>query len=282
MFLTVRFKNLISVFVLVLLLTIVTAVFAGIENNDEVPVPIIMYHSILKDTSQSKKYIVTPDELESDLKYLKENGYTTITISDLINYVYNDKILPEKPIILSFDDGYYNNYYYAFQLMQKYNMKMVISIVGSYTERSSIENNSNPSYSSLTWEQISEMEKSGYAEFLNHTYDLHRITSARHGCKKNKGESLENYKKVLTEDLTKLQNKLFETTGKTPVAFTYPFGGVSNASCDIIKDLGFKASLSCKEGINLISSDKDCLYLLKRILRPSGIESKEFFYKILQ
>lgn len=86
---------------------------------------------------------------------------------------------------------------------------------------------------------------------------------------------------MLTDDLGKLQEKLRKHTGVYPVAFTYPFGGVSEASYDIIKEMGFKASLSCKSGINKITRDKNCLYMLRRLIRPSGKNSEEYFAKIL-
>ena len=282
MFITLKLKNiLIALIITMIILSGITGVFAENPDEEYIPVPILMYHSILKDNSASLEYIVTPSQLEEDLKYLKENGYSAITVTDLIEYVHNGKKLPQKPIILSFDDGHYNNYYYAYPLIKKYGMKMVISVVGKYSDTFSKGDDSNPSYSYLTWEQIGELHNSGYAEILNHTYDLHSITKERYGCKKNKGENQQDYKKVLTDDLGNLQKKLYEQTGSYPVAFTYPFGGVSEASYDIIKEMGFKASLSCKSGINKITKDKNCLYMLKRLIRPSGKSSEEYFAKIL-
>lgn len=67
-----------------------------------VKLPIIMYHSILKDPKYTGKYVITPDQLEQDLIYLTENGYTTVTVQDLINHVQGTASLPEKPIMLTF------------------------------------------------------------------------------------------------------------------------------------------------------------------------------------
>lgn len=281
MFLTIKLKNVICGIIALATVLSLSFAFADIGDAEGVEVPIIMYHSILKDNSGSQKYIVTPTQLESDLKYLKDNGYTAVTVNDLIEYVYNQRPLPEKPIVLTFDDGYYNNYYYAYPLIKKYNMKMVVSIVGKFTDTFSENDDSNPNYSYLTWKQIDDMQKSGFAEILNHTYNLHSTDSGRNGCKKKRGESDAEYEKLLTDDLTKLQEKLKEQTGTAPNAFTYPFGGISNASCEIIKKLGFKASLSCGEGINTITDDKECLYLLKRFIRPSGTDSEAYFKKVL-
>ena len=96
-----------------------------VSAEDSLNVPIIMYHSILADTNKSGKFVITPKQFEEDLLFIKENGYEPIFMQDLINYVYKGTSLPEKPIILTFDDGYYNNYLYILPLLKKYEMKAV-------------------------------------------------------------------------------------------------------------------------------------------------------------
>lgn len=269
---------LLFLFVLIFIFVLLFS-FAFANSEEYIKVPIIMYHSILKDPARSNKYTITPAVLEEDLKYIKANGYETITISDLISYVYADKPLPPKPIILTFDDGHYNNYGYLYPLLEKYDMKAVISIVGSYTDKFSETNEANLNYSYLRWKDINELISSGRIEFQNHTYNLHDNTHGRIGAKKKKGESDDVYKKILEEDINKLQNEFKENTGYVPTCFTYPFGGISNSSLDIIKELGFKASLSCEEGINKITKNPNSLYLLKRYNRPSYVSTYNIFKK---
>lgn len=256
---------------------------AGIIGTDGIRVPIIMYHSILKNSDKIGKYVITPTELENDLKYLKEHGYSAINMTELINYVYNDADLPEKPVIITFDDGNLNNYLYGKPLLEKYGMKAVISIIGKYAEVFSSSNppTTNIYYSYASWDQIKEMSDSGYFEIQNHTYDLHSITKKRNGAKRRKGESLEAYSNLLISDIGKLQEKLTEVTGIQPNTFTYPYGSISKESKDILKSLGFKATLSCAEGVNIIDKNKpDVLFGLKRNNRPHGISSEKFFKKV--
>lgn len=257
--------------------------FAFAQSKSGIPVTIIMYHSLLK--SKSGDYIVHPETFENDLKYIKENGYTTITMSDLIDYVYNDSPIPEKSIIITFDDGHYNNLLYAIPLLEKYNMKAVISIVGSYTDNYSESDEVNANYSYLRWKDINNLLNSNNSiiEFQNHSYDLHSYNSERKGCKKLLNESLIDYTKVLSSDICKLQEKFFiNCDNYTPNTFTYPLGAVSLSSVNIIKSLGFKASLSCSSGVNYITKDTECLYLLKRNNRVSGISTEKFFSNILK
>lgn len=272
-------KILLFLTLLVIILTVGISIVLA-NSEDYIEVPIIMYHSILKDSSRSNKYTVTPAVLEEDLKYIKDKGYTTVTIADLISYVYNDTPLPEKPIVLTFDDGHYNNYGYLFPLLEKYDMKAVISIVGSYTDKFTETDEANLNYSYLRWKDIKELMDTGRIEFQNHTYSLHSNTGKRNGTKKIKGETDEHYKNVLEEDILKLQQEFKENTNYIPQCFTYPFGGISNASLDIIKELGFKASLSCEQGINKLTKNPNSLYLLKRYNRPSYISTYNFFQKI--
>jgi len=234
----------------------------------------------MKDTSFQNNFNISPKTFEKDLKYLKENSYTPILMKDLINYVDNGTPLPEKPIILTFDDGHYNNYLYAYPLLREYDMKAIISIIGKSTDKFSDLNENNPLYSYLTWHQINDMVKSGYVEIQNHSYNMHVNRNNRQGVLKKAYESYDDYTFILQEDIGFLQTRLKEMTGQTPNTFTYPFGFIDDASEDTLKSMGFRATLSCLEGINHITRDPECLFHLKRILRPPNTSSNEFFKSI--
>lgn len=120
---------------------------SGPPPEGAVQVPIIMYHGLLKETKRTGAYVVTPETFEKDLQYLKEKGYTTIVMQDLLDYVGKNQPLPEKPIMLTFDDGYYNNYLYAFPLLKQYGCKMVLSPIGRYTDEYSQVEDTHANYS---------------------------------------------------------------------------------------------------------------------------------------
>lgn len=247
-----------------------------------VTVPIIMYHGILQNSASQGLYVISPTEFEEDLKTLCDSGCTTVVIQDLIDFVYNGKPLPKNPIVITFDDGYYNNYVYAYPLLKKYNCKMVLSPVCAFVDKYTLSQDLSPAYGICTWQILREMEKSGVAELQNHSYDMH-TTSRRMGIKKRQDESEESYNKLITEDLTAAQKCFEEHTQKTPTTFTYPFGAVCPQAKKIVKAMKFKCSLSCTEKTNLITQgDKDCLYDLGRFLRSSSKTSKSFFEDILK
>jgi peptidoglycan/xylan/chitin deacetylase (PgdA/CDA1 family) len=244
------------------------------STSQTVCVPIFMYHQV-KNGNYGKD-VISPSEFQSDLKYLAENNYTTITMTELIDFVYNGKKLPEKPIILSFDDGYLSTYKYVFPLLKEYNMKIVLSIIGKGTEDFSKVEDININYSHVTWDQVIEMHNSGLVEIQNHSYDLHKVCSGRYGCGQKTSEADNHYEKVLMEDVYTLQNKIKLITDHTPNTFTYPYGKYNENTEVIMKKLGFKATLTIKYGVNLISTDKpEKLFGLKRICRAHNQNIKK-------
>ncbi len=241
--------------------------------------PILMYHGVTEDPKRIGTFVISSKMLEEDLSYIQKEGYQTVTVDEVIRFVKNGEPLPPKPIILTFDDGYYNNYCYAYPLLKKYNMKAVISPIGKYTDIYSESDNKNPAYAHITWDEIREMMASGLVEFQNHSYDLHQQAGGRTGAKKKNGETVAAYGKVLENDLMIWQEKMEENTGYSPTTFTYPFGGISEASYDILERLGFQASLSCEEKVNVILPGQDaCLQKMNRFLR-SNTKSAESILK---
>ena len=252
-----------------------------ISESEGVPVPIIMYHSLLKDPARSGHYVITPAQFERDLAHIRAKGYEPIFISDLIAYVYHDAPLPPKPIVITFDDGYYNNYCYGFPLLQKYNAKAVISIIGLQCDQYSETGEQNASYTHCTWENLNEMINSGLVEIQNHTYNLHTTKNGRKGCAKKKGEPAAQYRAMLSEDVLRLQYRIKEMTGTMPNTFVYPFGSFTKETKEVIRELGFLATLSCERGTAVVTKDPNSLFMMKRYLRASGKSSEAFFDGIL-
>lgn len=247
--------------------------------SEGVEVPVVMYHSMLKDEARHGQYVISPDEFESDLRYLRDHGYTTILIEDLIAYTKGGS-LPEKPVLLTFDDGYYNNYLYAFPLAQKYNAKFVISPIGRYSDLYTDTPDENAYYSHCTWEELREMAGSGLVEVQNHSYDLHESKGGALGMKKRPGETEDQYCQRLVEDLGKAQSAIGEKGGlPLPTALAYPFGAMSKSTPEIVKGMGFLCTLSCEEKVCRVTRDPGSLFELGRFLRYSGISSQEFFEK---
>lgn len=270
MFVLVRLKKRTIIGVLGCILAVFIAVYATsvAAISQQLKLPVLMYHSVLKDEKYQGKYVISPKALEEDMVYLKENGYTAIGGKELLAYIENGTPLPEKPVILSFDDGYYNNYLYAYPLAKKYGMKIIISPIGYYSDQcTKSEEKLSPNYSHCTWHQIKEMYDSGLVEFGNHSYNLHKSEGARLGTKRLAGEGVDDYRELLRKDIGAAQGRLKEYLGTDTNIFVYPFGAVSKEAPEIIEEMGFKIGFSCEEHMNTISRDPKSLLMLGRFLR---------------
>lgn len=250
----------------------------ALAAQEGVEVPVVMYHSMLKDESQHGKYVVSPAEFEQDLLWLKEHGYTTVSTADLIAYTQGGS-LPEKPVMLTFDDGYYNNYLYAYPIAKQYGCKFLLSPIGRYADAYSQSGEVNAYYTHATWEQLREMTGSGLVELGNHSYNLHDAKQAR-GVERRPGEGDEAYRARITADLTKAQEAFRRELGEAPKTFVYPFGAMSEGVGEIIREMGFEVTFTCREKTSKVTREKESLYGLGRYLRPSGVSSGEFFRKM--
>lgn len=251
----------------------------AVNTNEAVELPVIMYHHITESESKTGKYTVHKKEFERDLEYIKSKGYTTVTVKDLIAFADRTADLPDKPIMITFDDGFESFYKIAYPLLNDYKMKAVVSVIGSVTEKYSETEDHNINYSNLNWEEISELHNSGLVEIQNHSYDMHKSdTKNRKGISKLHSESEEAYKGALSSDLNRLQQLLYENCGFRPTAVAYPYGAFSNSTLSIIKECGFRCTFLCEERVNIIiRGNSDSLYGLGRYNRESGISTALFF-----
>lgn len=184
--------------------------------------------------------------------------------------------------MITLDDGCYNNLSDVLPLLEKYNMHAIVSVVGQYTDVTAQNDPHIPAYSYLTWEDIQHLTDSGYVEIGNHTYNMHSFKGTRQGCSINSGETEEQYRALLMEDLSRMQNEIHRNTGKLPIVFAYPFGFRSAEATPVIRELGFTITLTCTEKTNYISRDPDCLYGLNRYNRSGFYSTNEYMSKIFK
>lgn len=256
---------------------------AMLPAGEPVSMAVLMYHSVNSNANRSGDYVITPDALRRDFDYIRSEGYNTITMSELIDFVHNGSLLPPKPIMLTFDDGYYNNYLHLFPMLREYNFKAVISIIGIETDRYSELDENNQNYSHLTWEQIKEMQQSGLVEFQNHGYNMHKSTGSRIGATRGECEPTEDYQRALEEDILKLQQRYTEMTGWTPNTYTYPFGRISKESYPVITRLGFDASLDVQARLLVAEPGNErCLYRIPRFNRTCSTSAQKILTKAFE
>ena len=253
---------------------------AGKSGEIPVPLPVIMYHSVCREAPSD--YTVAPAQLESDLAWLSSNGFKAVSTQQLICYTRGAGDLPDKPVLITFDDGFYNNLSLALPLLEKYDMCGVVSIVGRYTDDYAAADPHADNYSYLTWEDISELVSSGRIEIGSHTYDLHSGSGRRQGCAKLPDENTDEYTSMLMEDIGLLKTELNRHCGLSPVVFAYPFGALSRESLPVLRDSGILMTLTCREGMNRITREPDCLYGIFRYNRSGLLTTEEYMTSLMK
>ncbi len=240
------------------------------DSRSSVKIPILMYHGIQENSKKESEYFISAARFESDLKWLKSQGYTTVLPSQLAAYVDRGTILPEKPVLLTFDDGYCNNYTYAFPLLEKYHMKALISLIGVDSDLASDDIYRVEASCNLNWGEVAVMARSGLVEIGNHTYDLHKIKDGRKGANQKKGEDMNTYHKLLFDDLMKNQEKIRAAADVSPLVFAWPYGAYpqdQNAD-QVLKDVGIRISVNSYQRTSTITQgEANSLYGLGRYLR---------------
>lgn len=243
------------------------------RENDPVLLPVLMYHEVKRQAPG--KDSILPEEMESDLRYLARAGYTTVLMEDICAYVYSGKPLPEKPILLTFDDGYANNYRYLFPLLREYGAKAVINVIGKSADEFSLLPEEGGPYVHAGWKQLLEMRDSGLVELQGHSYDLHHNDASGRGCARNWGETDATYEQRIRGDLDRMQETLYLHSGTPASAFAYPYGFYNDTLEGMLAEMGIKATFTCDFGMNRLTSDPDCLRGMKRICRSHGAELEE-------
>ena len=253
------------------------------KADTAVLLPVAMYHSVTDVGDSPGQYVISPSMLENDLNYLSEHGYTTVTVNDLIAYVMDGASLPEKPVMLTFDDGYYNNYCNAYPLLQKYDMRAVLSSVGALTEQFSQTDDleEHEAWSYCTRAELKEMADSGVIEMQNHSYNFHTLDQ-RKGCLRKSGENTETYRAMFIDDTQQAQDLFTEIGIAKPICYTYPYGALNEETEELIGQCGFTVSLSCEEGIASIVHDPACLRRIRRFNRDGRVTSEQFWGRVLK
>ena len=246
--------------------------------EDAVFLPVIMYHSLTEPTND---YRLSPADFERDLAYLQAHGYESVSVAQLCAYTTGNGELPAHPVLITFDDGFYNNLFTALPLLEQYDMQAVVSVVGRYTDELAPADPQVPRYSYLTWEDIRKLLDSGRIELGSHTYDLHS-NDKRAGCSILLGEDPDAYSLMLRRDLEQLQTRAKQETGISPTVFAYPYGFICRESIPVLKDLGFVCTLTCREEGNYITRDPACLYALGRYHRSPQYSTESFMERALQ
>ena len=227
-------------------------------SQDEIStqVPILMYHHLSEDVTNSE--MVSPEQFEAQIRALSEAGYTGVSFDELQAYVLRGEPLPEKPVVITFDDGYRSNYTLAYPILQKYNMKAAIFVIGVSFGKDHYKDTDYAITPHFGAAEAAEMAASGLVSIQSHTYDMHQWlpyetgSAVRENILPLPGESEEAYVQTLTEDFTRSRAQLESATGQPVDVLAYPAGQYSTLAQVTLQSLGVHVTLSTNPGVNTV------------------------------
>lgn len=206
-------------------------------------VPILMYHDVLAE--QEVFFDLVPDQFESHLQALKENGFTAISLDQLTQHLRTGAALPEKPVVLSFDDGYAGHYEYVFPLLQKYQMPAVFFVFPGKVDGEIVGR------STLTWDQIKEMSADPLitigSHSVTHPPDLREFSDAD-----------------LAYEMTESKRRLEEALGQPVPYFSYPAGHYDERVAQAAADAGYLAAFTMRQSNEQFAGASDSLLAIER------------------
>lgn len=241
---------------------------ASSENNRNPFITVLAYHHIIPDElpkGATTKAVIPIFEFEVQMKYLYENGYYTASLKDVEDFLYNGKTLPERTVLITFDDGYESNFVYAFPILKKYNFKAVVFLIGNTIVKEDEPFNPNI-LNRLSFRQIKEMKSSGLVEFGSHTFNAHEYRDRKPALFSMNQNQIE-------EDFTR-EAQVFTQNGlPAPKAIAYPYGRYNGTVLKAAKKFGYKLGFTLQNGL---VKQKSNPLALNRVVIPPGTDIAKF------
>mgnify|MGYP001562058218 FL=1 len=213
--------------------------------------PIFNYHhirpmpSVASSTISDRAFTVSPEGFETHLKYFKENGYQAVSVYDLLDYFDTGQPLPPKAVAITFDDGYYGHYKWAYPLLKKYGMTATFFII--------VNNVGKPNV--LTWEEIKVMSDGGMiigSHSLSHPH-LSALSD-----------------ELLQKELVDSKRIIEEKIGKNVDLLSYPGGDYDERVIQFVKDAGYQAAFGVYK---IIEQSPQFRYTIRRFHADDWLES---------
>lgn len=240
-------------------------------------IPVITYHNFSENPDEWSSITISPKLFEEHMTALKQAGYTAMLPRELLSALRRGT-LPEKPILITIDDGYKSNYDYAFPALKKLNMKATIFVISRILDPNLNPDSRNPN--SMTVEQAREMLESNLVSIQSHSYNLHITpeTGSPIGVGKMPGESNEDYYDRLKTDYSYSRYITENVVGDKLIAYSYPFGIATETAESMLKANGVYFSCTTNYGVSVMSAAGG--YSLKRVNAGSNMSGVDLMAKI--
>ena len=215
-------------------------------NHNTNGIAVLYYHSVRQ--NEDNELIISPHKLKEQLQFLKDQGYVSLTLTEAKEYILNNKTIPEKSILITFDDGYMDNYSNAFPILKELNMKATIFCIGSHLDGSYY----------LSEDAIKELVDYGI-DIQGHTVNHDKLSTLTY---EDQLKTLKSSKEYLEK-----------ITHREVFAVAYPFGQFNDDTLKAAKESGYSLGFVTDTGMAM-SSDNPLK--LKRIYISSQYDFNKF------
>ena len=228
---------------------------------------VLAYHDIM-DSEPDQQYVATRTaNFVAQMRWLKVNHYVPVSIDQIFAASEGKIELPEKAILLTFDDGYRSMYDRVFPILKRNHWSAVFAPVGAWLdtpagEQVNFSGKMRPRDKFVTWDQVHEMSDSGLVEIGSHTQDLHHgilanpqgnvepaAAALKYDPIAKRYETLEEFRQRIDRDVSTISQTLTRVTGKAPRVWVWPYGAASGIALDVVQQHHYKAAMTLEDGL---------------------------------
>ncbi|PWM15296.1 MAG: hypothetical protein DBX57_02990 [Clostridia bacterium] len=220
-------------------------------------VPVLMWHNLAEESSGDMT--ISVDTFRAQIEALHEAGFKTVSLQQLYDYVHFGTELPGKPIVLTFDDGYFSNYEYAFPILQEYDMQATIFAIGVSVGKDTYKDTDHAMTPHFGADEAREMVDSGLISVQSHTFDMHQWPPFEDGNAQVRetllpfdGEADADYEAAVEADFAESRKLLESITGQPVNALAFPEGAYVTLTQDVLRSAGAELTFTTVRAVNTV------------------------------
>lgn len=220
-------------------------------------VPVLMWHNLAEESSGDMT--ISVDTFRAQIEALHEAGFKTVSLQQLYDYVHFGTELPEKPIVLTFDDGYLSNYEYAYPILQEYDMQATIFAIGVSVGKDTYKDTDHAMTPHFGADEAREMVDSGLISVQSHTFDMHQWPPFEDGDAQVRetllpfdGEADADYEAAVEADFAESRELLESITGQPVNALAFPEGAYVTLTQDALRSAGAEMTFTTVRAVNTV------------------------------
>ena len=257
------------VIVAIMLSTAFVYVHQAVSSRE---VLILMYHDIREEPVEDNPWIITPETFSHQMEMLARRGYTVVSFDDLIAFVNGRGRLPQRSVVVTFDDGYLSNLIYAAPILEDFGICATISVIGASMGSDRYRDTDIESIPSFSFDEVRPWVERGIIHIAHHSYDMHMVEmheppeTFRRGVMPMDGESEDEYRAAFIHDFETLRAMIEENLGTAVIVYVYPYGWFNETTEAILRERGIQVTLTTYHGANVIErGNPETLFLMRRV-----------------